>query len=123
MTKHNSCPSSVRTPPLGLWNTTDVVAFPNDHKYLLAHSNCCGKNNTIGLYKKRCFRFCNAYGNSSEIVSCLEDAGVSKATSFHNDKGGQSSMAAPHLSKPALGLVMMVLMGYVIGPLGEALLA
>ncbi|KAE8165163.1 hypothetical protein BDV40DRAFT_258835 [Aspergillus tamarii] len=119
---NSKCPATVRTPPIGLWNSTEVVAFPNNHQYLLDHQACCGETNQIKLYKKTCFRFCSTYGNQSNVTSCLEDRGVKNVAEFHNDKGGQS-MAPHQLSKPAVGLVFMVLMGYVMGPLGEALLA
>ncbi|KAE8315168.1 hypothetical protein BDV41DRAFT_532052 [Aspergillus transmontanensis] len=118
----NKCSATVSKPPTGLWNSTEVVAFPDDHKYLLAQQACCGETNQIQLYKKNCFRFCSTYGNQSNVTSCLEDRGVKKVAEFHNDKGGQS-MSPHQLSKPAHGLAFMVLMGYLMGPLGEALLA
>ncbi|PLB50892.1 hypothetical protein P170DRAFT_508976 [Aspergillus steynii IBT 23096] len=111
----NKCSSTVRIPPVKLWTTTDVAAFPNDHTNLSSISKCCGETTKITLYNKSCAKFCNTSGNTTEVVDCLHDAGLSKATSYHNDDGGKS--AASSLSKPAMGLIMMVVGSLVAGTL------
>lgn len=116
--RHDSNPSkcshNVRIPPLNLWTTTDVVAFPNDHEYIDTMSKCCGETTKITLYNKECARFCSTSGNTTEVFDCMQDAGLNKTTSFHNDKGGKKN-AASLVSKPAMGLVMMVVGSLVVG--------
>ncbi|KAH8429768.1 uncharacterized protein LDX57_007440 [Aspergillus melleus] len=111
----DKCPATVRVPPVNLWTTTDVAAFPNDHTYLSSMSECCGETAKITLYNKRCARFCNTSGNTTDVVDCLQNAGLTKATSYHNDNGGKS--AAISLSKPGWGLIMMVVGSLIAGTL------
>ncbi|RJE25481.1 hypothetical protein PHISCL_02164 [Aspergillus sclerotialis] len=119
------CSPQVRVPPTYLWNATQVVAFPNDHKFTASWEKCCDTPaSNMTIYNKACFKFCNVDGNSDDVVSCMKDAGVKKATAFNtsdSDDGDddETSGVAPvkSISKSAVGLAVIMLASLAIGTL------
>lgn len=85
----------------------------------------------LTMYNKRCFKFCDVNGNQTDVVDCLHDAGVKKATGFNNtssdsddeddgDEGensGVASIKTMSMSKSGLGLVLVVFTSLAVGTL------
>lgn len=133
MTKHhgsgsssnNKCSTSVRVPPTQLWNSDQVVAFPNDHKHSFAWGECCGATTNITMYNKRCFKFCDVSGNQTDVVECLKDAGVKKAVGYNSSDSGDESgdenagvvSVQVSKSKLAVGLALVLLVSLAAGTL------
>lgn len=127
MVKHkssNACASNVHVPPIGLWNTTQVVAFPNDRKYTQKYQLCCGVTNELTLYNHNCFKFCNTESNQTDVLSCIHEAGATKAAAYNNSDGGQTSgadagfaAASNVMSKSAVGLAVMMVISMAVGTL------
>ncbi|KAF9883842.1 hypothetical protein FE257_002733 [Aspergillus nanangensis] len=120
----DKCPS-IRAPPSELWNTTQVVAWAKPSENNAAQQRCCGLKANLTLYEDNCFEFCSISGNQTAVEKCLDDADVKDATSYNDkdkdkdndkDKDDKASVASP-LSKPAWGLVAMVLTSLVAGTL------
>ena len=122
----SSCQSSIRVPPIALWNTTQVVAFPNNHANNPKYQSCCGLINQIQLYNHACFQFCNTPDNQTDVVSCIVDGTTDKkASGFNSSQGGQhegdteddSTSSAPVylMSKSAVGLAVMVGVSILMG--------
>lgn len=118
----NKCPATVRVPPMGAWNATQVVAFTNDHTKTQTYQSCCGVNNNLIIYNKDCFKFCNVPNNQTDVLSCIKDGGVTKVAAYNSSSSDdESSGAIPvstnMMSKSAIGLAVMMVFSMAFGTL------